>query len=460
MSRLGTVGVLGHATSRSDRSVADTTARRLDLPTAISDTTVEMGTISFAGVGDPGTLGGPYGCRAGPPHSARNANVASSGAARASTTGDTAMRRRASLSAALVSSLVLLLIMGMPARSATKHPTRRKHAAPAAKTASASYPGFGFRTTGGTGHPVFTVTTLDDSGPGSLRSALSKADRDGGTIRFAVGGEVALLSGLDVPDRTTIDGSSAPAPGITLLGERAGAGGTGVLNLYRGNVVVRGLRIRNAMNDGIHIVPRSGAAIANIVVDHCSITGSHDGGIDITGRNGIQVTDVTIVSNYLAGNGGPCGKGMCGGASLAKYGVTRLSYYFNFWDKNLRRTPSISGEDVVADVRYNVVRDPVQGGMQIRDGARANLVGNVLLGPKATVAAKLWGGHAYVRDTRSDLGEGGDLKQPLAVPRPPAARTAAAVTREAGAMPRDKLDTYYVDVATALEQVSAKIPAK
>ena len=356
-------------------------------------------------------------------------------------------------------SLVLLLIMGTPACSVTKGSKGRKQAAPAAQPSGAGYPGFGFRTTGGAGRPVFTVTTLADSGPGSLRDALSRADRDGGMIRFSVGGEIALLSGLDVPNRVTIDGSSAPAPGITLLGERAGAGGTGVLNLYQGNVIVRGLRIRNAMNDGIHIVPRRGEAIANIVVDHCSITSSDDGGIDITGRSGFQVTDVTIVSNYLAGNGGPCAKGMCGGASLAKYGVTRLSYYYNFWDKNLRRTPSISGADVVADVRYNVVRAPVQGGIQIRDGARANLVGNVLLGKKATVAVKLWGGQAYVRDTPSDLGASG-IAQPLAVPHPPAAKTAAAVMSNAGAMPRDRLDAYFVDVATTLDQVRAKRPAR
>ena len=307
---------------------------------------------------------------------------------------------------------------------------------------------------------MFTVTTLADSGPGSLRDALSKADRDGGTIRFAVGGEIALLSGLDVPNRTTIDGSSAPAPGITLLGESAGAGGTGVLNLYQSNVIVRGLRIRNGMNDGIHVVPRLGETVENIVVDHCSITGSHDGGIDITGRGGFQVTDVTIVANYLAGNGGPCAKGMCGGGSLAKYDVNRVSYYYNFWDKNLRRTPSLSGDDLAADVCYNVVRAPVQGGIQIRDGARANLIGNVLLGPKATVAAKLWGGHAYVRDTPSDLGDGGDLGRPMEIPHPPAPKTAEAVMSNAGAMPRDRLDAYFVDVAATLDQVRAKRPAR
>ena len=361
---------------------------------------------------------------------------------------------------AIVSSLVILLMMSTPACSATGGSKGRKQATPAAQPSAGGYPGFGFRTTGGAGRPVITVTTLADSGPGSLRAALSRADHTGGTIRFTVGGDIALLSGLDVPNRTTIDGSSAPAPGITLLGESAGAGGTGVLNLYQSNVIVRGLRIRNGMNDGIHVVPRLGETVENIVVDHCSITGSHDGGIDITGRSGFKVTDVTIISNYLAGNGGPCAKGMCGGGGLANSGVNRLSYYYNFWDKNLRRTPSLSGDDLAADVCYNVVRAPVQGGIQIRDGARANLIGNVLLGPKATVAAKLWGGHAYVRDTPSDLGDGGDLGRPMEIPHPPAPKTAEAVMSNAGAMPRDRLDAYFVDVAATLDQVRAKRPAR
>lgn len=353
---------------------------------------------------------------------------------------------------------MLLLVVATPACSVARG---KRPARPGATPApsGAGYPGFGFKTTGGAGRPVFTVTTLADSGPGSLRAALSKAERQGGTIRFAVGGEIVLGSGLDTPNNTTVDGASAPAPGITLRGERAGARGTGVINLYESNVIVRGLRIRNAMNDGVHVVPRRGP-IANIVLDHCSITNSDDGGIDITGRNGLPVADVTIIANYLAGNGGPCPKGMCGGASLVKYGATRVSYYYNFFDKNLRRTPAISGADAVADVRYNVVREPVQGGMQIREGATANLVGNTLIGPKATVAVKLWGGRAHVKDTRTDLGDGGGIARPLPVPNPPQPRTPAAVMSEAGAMPRDALDAWYVDVATTLEQVRAKTVAR
>ena len=82
------------------------------------------------------------------------------------------------------------------------------------------------------------------------------------------------------------------------------------------------------------------------------------------------MTDVTLVANYIAGNGGPCGKGLCGGGSLANQGATRLSYYYNLWERNLRRTPMVSGAGAIADVRYNVVRGTAQGGIQIGTARR------------------------------------------------------------------------------------------
>ena len=350
-------------------------------------------------------------------------------------------------------ALVPLLLAATPAFPAARG-KRGRPAAPAHATTQ-PVPGFGYKTTGGSGRPAFMVTTLADSGAGSLRDALANAARAGGTIRFAVGGGIRLESGLDVPGRTTVDGSSAPKPGITLWGERAGAAGTGVVNLYESNVVLRGLRIRNGMNDGVHIAPRRRRAVANVVVDHCSITNNRDGGIDITGREDLSVTDVTVLANYIAGNGGPCAKGLCGGGSLANHGATRLSYYFNFWDKNLRRTPSVVGPDAIADVRYNVVRATEQGGIQIRDSARANLIGNTLEGEKgSTAAVELWGGRAHVDQTPSDVTSQSAIAA-FSVPAVPSARPASVVMRDAGALPRDPLDTFFVETATTLKQLQS-----
>src|SRR3982751_1772466 len=48
---------------------------------------------------------------------------------------------------------------------------------------------------------VITVTTTNDSGPGSLRQALVDAN-DGDTINFAVTGTIALTSGELVIDKS------------------------------------------------------------------------------------------------------------------------------------------------------------------------------------------------------------------------------------------------------------------
>lgn len=306
---------------------------------------------------------------------------------------------------------------------------------------------------------MYMVRTLADSGPGSMRDALAKAAHGGGTIRFAVGGEIDLRSGLGIPSHTTVDGSSAPSPGITLWGEHAGARGTGVVDIYEGDVVVRGVRVRNGMNDGFHVVPGNGHPISNIVVAHCSITNHADGGIDITGYRGLGVTNVTVIGNYIAGNGGPCAKGTCGGGSLVKDNASRVSFYYNFWDKNLRRTPAVSADNrdhaVVADIRYNVVREPEQSGIQIREAAMANVISNTLQGSRAKVTIKLWHGLAYVRDNASDLDGPGNIAE-LPVPDGARALSAADVTTNAGVLPRDAVDTYYIDTARTFADVKAK----
>jgi len=357
--------------------------------------------------------------------------------------------------------LIALLGLGT-AEGAVAKRTGRPRASTSVSAGGRMVPGFGSSTTGGSGRSVLTVTTLADEGSGSLRDVLSKARLGGGTIRFSVGGGIDLYSGLDVPAHTTIDGSSAPSPGITLWGEHTGTGGTGVVNVGESDVVIRGLRIRNGANDGVHVAPRHGHAISHIVVEHCSITNSGDGGIDLTGYRGFTITDVTIIGNYFAGNGAPCAKGTCGGASLMKYGANRVSYYYNFWDKDLRRTPAVSAEnrgyDAVADIRYNYVRWPEESGMQIRDGARANVIANTLEGAKATIVVKLWGGHAHLEDNPSDLADGGDIPDPVPVPDVPAGKSPAEVASAAGALPRDGVDRRYIDGTKAFREVKAAPP--
>jgi hypothetical protein len=76
--------------------------------------------------------------------------------------------------------------------------------------------GFGV-TAGGDGGEVYRVTSLADTlppGPGTLRDAVSRPHR---RIVFDVAGEIRLVDYLFIRQPyLTIDGLSAPAPGITL----------------------------------------------------------------------------------------------------------------------------------------------------------------------------------------------------------------------------------------------------
>src|SRR5262249_23122614 len=157
--------------------------------------------------------------------------------------------------------------------------------------------GFGGSTRGGAQGTVVRVTTLADNGndeqpiPGSLREALAGSNR---YVVFAVGGEIALATHLFVRGSyVTIDGLTAPSPGITLRNYGL------TLRGKRGahDVVVRGLRIRDIVRaaggdtqfDGIQVY--EGAF--NIVIDRVSIDGADDGSIDVTGAS----HDVTISWN-------------------------------------------------------------------------------------------------------------------------------------------------------------------
>src|SRR3954452_11639153 len=120
---------------------------------------------------------------------------------------------------------------------------------------------------GGRGGAVFEVTNLDDSGPGSLRDAVSEGNR---TILFRVSGTIALKSPLVVAKpKITIAGQSAPGEGICLRDS--------TFSIRTHDVVVRHLRSR--LGD---VTGREADSITldhgvnNVILDHCSATWSID----------------------------------------------------------------------------------------------------------------------------------------------------------------------------------------
>jgi hypothetical protein len=174
----------------------------------------------------------------------------------------------------------------------------------------------------------------------------------------------------------------------------------------------------------------------------------------VTGADGLTVRDVTLSWNYVAGNGAPCDKGLCGGGALVKYGVDRVSVHANLWDKNLRRNPTVDGEGIaggtLADIRGNVVRAYAQSGVQVRGGARANVVGNFFDRPGA-----VWLPDAFVYMADNRPPEPGNQALPFDVAAPLEPVAEEAVLAGAGAQPRDALDDLYLNGIATWEELKA-----
>ena len=127
--------------------------------------------------------------------------------------------------------------------------------------------GHGRYVTGGRGGTVVHVTNLNDSGTGSLRSAVSSSNR---IVVFDVGGIIELKSDLTIKGNVTILGQTAPAPGITLRYYTVRPNGN--------NIIMRFIRIRRGeeknVNDGADATWARN--FTGIILDHCSFSWSID----------------------------------------------------------------------------------------------------------------------------------------------------------------------------------------
>lgn len=165
------------------------------------------------------------------------------------------------------------------------------------------FEGFGAVTRGAasspTGFTVYRVTSLADSGAGTLRDAVSQPNRH---IVFDVAGTITLASDLNIyASYLTIDGATAPAPGITILQPNginttiyARAGGVH-------DIIVQHLRA-DGMANGSHLnvgdvfgMDGQDGPVYNVIIDHVTGRAATDGVFDLWGR----VYNVTISWNLI-----------------------------------------------------------------------------------------------------------------------------------------------------------------
>lgn len=251
-------------------------------------------------------------------------------------------------------------------------------------SACADLQGFGVLACDNAGEQRYVVTSLADSGTGTLRDAISTGNRH---ITFAVGGTIQLNSPLVIyDDRIIIDGSTAPAPGVTIVKSWTGGG----LEIQANDVIVRYLRLRGndageAEGDSLGLT-----SCARVIVDHVTLSLAGDEALPVTYHGN---TDITISNCLIYGNDR--------GVMLAHGPNARVTFYRNVLAKNAERSPQFRHQNDFVDFRNNIVYDwgvPGSGyGMRLRadspgtygDGRTdSNIVANAFV---AGVNRRAWG---------------------------------------------------------------------
>lgn len=196
--------------------------------------------------------------------------------------------------------------------------------------------GFGRHATGGRGGQIIKVTTLDDSGPGSLRAAVETEGPR--IIVFDVAGTIDLESNLDIRNGdVTIAGHSAPGGGITLKNHS--------LMVNADNVVIRYIRSRMGNEAGSENDAVSLGAGQGIILDHVSASWSIDETLSASthyDKPGDGVWDLTvqwsIIANSLRKSNHDKGEHGFGSLIRGARGA-KMSWHHNLWANHLDRMP-------------------------------------------------------------------------------------------------------------------------
>lgn len=215
---------------------------------------------------------------------------------------------------------------------------------------------------GGRGGKVITVTSLADSGPGSLRDACEQ----GGAriIVFNVAGIIHLKSPLIIrAPYITIAGQTAPGDGVCIAGETIWA------NTH--DVVVRHMRFRRGETwVGRRDDSFGGNPVGNIMIDHCSTSWGLDENISFyrhmfnpeDGSKDLKLPTVNVTIQNTISSQALDTYNHSFGSTL---GGENCTFMRNLWANNAGRNPSIGWNGVfnfVNNVIYNWVHRSVDGG--------------------------------------------------------------------------------------------------
>jgi pectate lyase len=210
--------------------------------------------------------------------------------------------------------------------------------------------GGGMLATGGRGGRVIAVTSLADSGPGSLREAVTAAGPR--IVVFRVAGIIRLESDLDInePD-VTIAGQSAPGDGICVA--------NGSLNVNTHNVILRHVRVRRGRPAGGQGADNIGGnPEGQVIVDHCSASWGMDENLSLyrfmkpmAQGDRVKLPTVNVTVQWcISGEALNAANHAFGGT----WGGRDSTFHHNLFACNTGRNPSI-GMSGQFDFRNNVI---------------------------------------------------------------------------------------------------------
>ena len=153
--------------------------------------------------------------------------------------------------------------------------------------------GWGRFAVGGRTGTVYHVTNLNDSGTGSLRDAVSQANR---IIVFDVAGVINLQSRLVFKNNLYVAGQTAPGEGVIVYGNGVSFSGSS-------NIIVRHMRFRmgHKGDSGKDCAGISNGA--NMIFDHCSFAWGLDETFSINpDGKGVTPQNITL-QNCIVGQG-------------------------------------------------------------------------------------------------------------------------------------------------------------
>lgn len=234
--------------------------------------------------------------------------------------------------------------------------------------------GFGAETDGGRGGEIVKVTTLADSGKGSLRWALEELDGPR-IVVFDVSGEINLKDAVKVNGDVTVAGQTSPG-GVTVTGAK--------LRVVESDVIIRGLQFRPGdgagdaadNRDGISI-GSSSETVKNVVIDGNSFTWSVDELVTVWyGSQNVSITN-NIMAEALQSSIHPKGDHSMG--LLVGDGSSNVTIAGNLLAHNEFRNATVKDDAKQIEFINNVIYNYGPHGFLGHEGTTAHIIGNAYI---------------------------------------------------------------------------------